>query len=241
MMIAIGTGLSLCFWASILNICFESLVGIVAFVWLNVLFICFHFSGFIFYLVNCFGSSRLMVDKCLYFNFIKLVCLQAIFSYNDHFVCSTDNFLSHFFNCSMGIWFTVIYPDSLDKRFSPYVSGTRSECRMQHFVDINFLDFFVVFHKKIVFLSLLLSFLMKYQFLQQNIILTNRNCMLCNNLYELGVCLQNNKYLIKIDINKKIFNVILFLEWRAFPIFILKIHFYYNSFYKNYYYYCRCG
>lgn len=236
MMIAIGTGVSLCFWASILNLCFESLVGIVAFVWLNVLFICFHFSGFIFYLANFFGSSRLMVNKCLYFNFTKLACLQAIFSYNDHFVCSTDNFLSPFFNCSMGIRFTVIYPDSLDKRFSPCVSGTRSEYRMQHFVGIYFLDLFVVFHKKIVFLSLLLSFLMKYQFPQQNIILSNRNCMIYNNLYELGVCLQTNKYPIKIDINKKNFNVISFLEWRAFPIFILKIHFYYNNFYNNNYY-----
>ena len=234
MMIAIGTGVSLCFWASILNFCFQSLVGIAAFVWLNVLFICFHFSGFIFYLVNFLVHQ----DWWLINAFTLILLSWSVYKLFSRIM--TDNFLSPFFNCSMGIWFTVIYPDSLDKRFSPCVSGTRSKYRMQHFVDIYFLDFFVVFHKKIVFLSLLLSFLMKYQFPQQNIILTNRNCMLCNNLYELGVCLQNNKYLIKIDINKKIFNIILFLEWRAFPIFILKIHFYYNNFYKNYYY-CRCG
>ena len=43
----------------------------------------FPFLGFYLLSSKFFGSSRLMVDKCLYFNFIKLVCLQAIFSYND--------------------------------------------------------------------------------------------------------------------------------------------------------------
>lgn len=57
----------------------------------------FSFSGLgvfwpsLFYLLSsqCIGSSRLMADECLYFIFVKLFCVHAIFSFNDHLHITT--------------------------------------------------------------------------------------------------------------------------------------------------------
>ena len=96
---SIDFGVSLCFWAFILSVyfsvCFKSifwasLLSFCLILW--PLSHCIYFSfvfmfqvwvsvdhpSFIFYLVSFISSSRLIVDICLYFIFIKLVCIYFL-------------------------------------------------------------------------------------------------------------------------------------------------------------------
>ena len=50
--------------------------------------VCVGYHSFIFYQVTFIGSSRLIVEICLYFIFIKLICVHTTFLANDH-VCIT--------------------------------------------------------------------------------------------------------------------------------------------------------